>query len=102
MFDFLKWIVERLFETVSGRRHLQVLVHRAFFKGTGRACYLASIGFSRLSDATYRVSRLLMLASSSTMRMRVTCQHLPCGRQSPAPASGFIYRSKVPSASAIT
>ena len=96
MFDFLKWIVERLFETVSGRRHLQVLVHRAFFKGTGRACYLASIGFSRLSDATYRVSRLLMLASSSTMRMRVTVSAFTLRPVSSAPASRFIYGKSIP------
>jgi hypothetical protein len=43
MFDFLKWIVERLFETVTGRRHLQVLVHLANFQGTGRACYFVNV-----------------------------------------------------------
>jgi hypothetical protein len=43
MFDLLKWLVEQLFSLVTGRRHVQVLVHRANFAATGRACYFVNV-----------------------------------------------------------
>lgn len=39
----LKWISERIWQAVSGRRRIQFLVHEAAFLGTGKRCYFLNV-----------------------------------------------------------
>jgi hypothetical protein len=41
--DILKWLAERLWELLTGRRKVQVLVHHASFAQSGRPCYFINI-----------------------------------------------------------
>lgn len=43
MLDFVSWIPQRVWEAVSGRRQLGLLVHHAYFAASGRPCYFLNL-----------------------------------------------------------